>query len=55
MTGIFAAWLLAFGLTLLIEIPVFALVARLIERGRAPRAPLWRLLLAGAAGIILVV
>ena len=48
--GIFAAWALAFGLTLLVEIPVFALVARLLERGRAPRAPLWRLLVAGAAG-----
>jgi hypothetical protein len=48
--GIFAAWALAFGLTLLIEIPVFAIVARLLDGKRAPRIPLWRLLLAGAAG-----
>jgi len=48
--SIFAAWVLAFVLTLLIEIPVFAIAARLLEKGRAPRTPLWRLLVAGAAG-----
>ena len=50
MTPLVAAWLAAFVLTLLIEIPVFALVARLLGRKDAGRAPLWRLLLAGAAG-----
>ena len=50
MTGIFAAWLLAFGLTLLVEIPVFAIVARLLEKKSVSRTPMWRLLLAGGAG-----
>lgn len=50
MTPLVAAWLTAFALTLLVEIPVFALVARLLERGRTPRAPLWRLMVAGAVG-----
>jgi hypothetical protein len=53
MTPLLEAWLTAFGLTLLVEIPIFAIVARLLERGRAPRAPLWRLAIAGAAGTCL--
>jgi hypothetical protein len=51
--GILTAWAIAFGLSLLAEIPVFVLVARLLERKRASRTPLWRLALAGAAGTCL--
>ena len=47
-------WAAAFAFTLIVEIPIFALIARLpggLPAGR--RLPLWRLALAGAAGTCL--
>jgi hypothetical protein len=46
---VFPLWIRAFFFTLAVEIPLFVLVAGFRNRsGR--RAPLWRLVLAGAAG-----
>jgi hypothetical protein len=49
---IFPFWCQAFAFTLVVEVPLFVLVA---ARGltRAERAPIWRLILAGAAGTAL--
>jgi len=44
-------WAKSFAFTLAIEIPIFILVARL--GSSIPRAPIWRLALAGAAGTCL--
>jgi hypothetical protein len=40
-------------LTLLVEVPVFVSIGRLLEAKRMGRAPIWRLALAGAAGTCL--
>jgi hypothetical protein len=47
-------WFQAFAFTLVVEIPLFIAVARLGRgAGGGPRAPVWRLALAGAAGTCL--
>jgi len=43
-------WLSALALTLVVEVPLFVLIARRFGPTTKKRAPLWRLALAGAAG-----
>lgn len=49
---VFPLWIRAFAFTLVVEVPLFVLVAKW---GRSPsvRAPLFRIALAGAAGTVL--
>ena len=47
---VFPFWIKAFGFTLAVEIPLFVLIGRL---GAATKMPVWRLLVAGAAGTMI--
>jgi hypothetical protein len=47
--AIFPLWFSSFVFTLVVEVPLFVFVARLRSR-QADRAPIWRLVVAAAAG-----